>query len=149
MVGFLLIGKRAGVEIQLLLAVEEGAVEFVGLHLVGGVEAIATVVDAGGMAFAVRFGVDDEIRACRRARLGRLRICEPSSAPGGPVGGGKYSLRGRRESVGLGRASAMTATKAAVRIITIELGIMECFGRNVPDFVENDVDVRGRDVVGL
>ena len=61
MVGFPPIGKRAGVEIQLLLAVDEGAVEFVGLHLVRGVEAIATVLDAGSMAFAVRSGVDGEL----------------------------------------------------------------------------------------
>lgn len=50
--------ERAGVEIQLLIAVHEGAVEAVGLHLAGGVEAVTAVENARGRALAILFCVD-------------------------------------------------------------------------------------------
>ena len=63
-------GKQAGVDIQLLRAVDEGAVEMVGPHLAGGVEAVAPVEDAGGGAFAIRFGVDGEFEVVEGRAVG-------------------------------------------------------------------------------
>ena len=51
----------AGVEIQHLIAVLEGAVEVVGPHLAGGVEAVTAVENARGRAFAIWFCVDCEL----------------------------------------------------------------------------------------